>query len=193
MGRPREFDPEQVLDDTMHLFWAMGYRATSMADVARWAKIGRASLYNTFGDKHALFLAAVERYQRNVHMHLVEILTDSGSPRAAIERMIEKVADDALGAPGRRGCLLTNSAVELAPHDEKVRKLVRESFDRVETACEDAIVRAQRKGEIPTDRDARKLARFLVAAVQGLCVVGKTNPDRQRVADIAEMMVFVLG
>ncbi len=83
--------------------------------------------------------------------------------------------------------------MELAAHDEEVRERVLESFDRLETAFQDAILRAQRKGEIPTDREARKLARFLVAAVQGLCVVAKMNPDRQRVADIAEMMVTVLG
>ena len=71
--------------------------------------------------------------------------------------------------------------------------MVRESFGRLETAIEDAIVRAQQKGEIPTDREAKKLARFLVAAMQGLCVVGKTKPDRKRVEDIAEMMVSVLG
>ncbi len=193
MGRPREFDSEQVLDETMRLFWAKGYRATSVADVARCAGIGRASLYNTFGDKHELFLAAVERYQRTVHMDLVEIITDSGSPRAAIERAIEKVAEDALGESAKRGCLLTNSALELAPHDEKVRERVFESFDRLERAFEGAIVRAQQEGEIPTHREARKMARFLVTMVQGLGVVGKTNPDPQRVSDIGEMMVALLG
>ncbi len=193
MGRPKEFDPEQVLDVAMNLFWDKGYRATSMADVVRCAGIGRASLYNTFGDKHALFLVAVERYQRNVHMDLIEMISDSGSPRAAIERAIEKVAEDALGARGNRGCLLTKSALELAAHDEKVRERVSESFDWLESAFESAVVRAQRKGEIRSDREARKIARFLVSSVQGLGVIGRTDPDPKQVADIVEMVLAVLG
>ncbi len=111
----------------------------------------------------------------------------------AIERAIEKVAEDALGASGRRGCLLTNSAVELAAHDEKVRERVSESFDWLENAFEGAVVRAQRKGEIRSDREAKKIARFLVSSVQGLGVMGRTDPDPEQVADIVEMVLAVLS
>ena len=84
----------------------------------------------------------MERYQGSVQMDLIEILSDSGSPRSGIERAIKKVAEDAVGAPGKRGCLLSNSALELASHDAKVRHRVSESFNWLETAFEGAVVRA---------------------------------------------------
>ncbi len=102
------------------------------------------------------------------------------------------MGEDALGDAGERGCLLTNSAVELAPHDSKVRQRVNESFRWLEDGFERAVVRGQESGEIPPDRSAQKIAGFLLGTVQGLCVIGKTDPSRRCVSGIVAMTLLVL-
>ena len=192
MARPREFDLDQVLDHSMNLFWDRGYLATTMSDVVEHTGVSRASLYNTFGGKHELFIAAVGLYQREVHLELVGMLNQQGSPKAAIRRTMRQVAADALDVAGERGCLLTNSAVELAAYDREVRDRVVESFDRLARAFEHAVIRGQECGEISPRRSARKVARFLVNAVHGLAVIGKTKPSRRAVQDIVDLTLAVL-
>ncbi len=191
MARPREFDLDQVVDDSMNLFWDRGYLATTMSDVVEHTGVSRASLYNTFGGKHELFIAAVGRYQREVHLELVGMLNQQGSPKAAIRRTMRQVAKDALDA-GERGCLLTNSAVELAAYDREVRDRVAESFGWLERAFERAVIRGQECGEISPRQPARKVGRFLVNAVRGLVVIGKTKPSRRAVQDIVDLTLAAL-
>ena len=70
-GRPREFDMETVVDGAVRVFRERGYHATSVRDLATCMGIGGASLYNSFGDKHALFVKALKRYlDRSVRARL---------------------------------------------------------------------------------------------------------------------------
>ena len=62
MARPKEFDRTQALDKAMHLFWQQGYEATSMQDLCNHMGINRGSLYDTYGNKHSLFLEGIQRY-----------------------------------------------------------------------------------------------------------------------------------
>ena len=62
VGRPRQFDVDQTLDAAMRAFWARGYEATSMADLMAATGLHKGSLYQAFGDKHALFIEALKRY-----------------------------------------------------------------------------------------------------------------------------------
>jgi AcrR family transcriptional regulator len=66
MARPKEFDSDQALDKAMEPFWRQGYEATSIKDLVRHMGINRGSLYNTFGHKHRLFLACMDRYCDNM-------------------------------------------------------------------------------------------------------------------------------
>src|SRR6201986_5325251 len=61
-GRPRSFDVEVAVDGAMALCWSRGYHATALSDLLRATKLSRCSLYAAFGDKHSLFLRALDRY-----------------------------------------------------------------------------------------------------------------------------------
>src|ERR1051325_10236665 len=117
MGRPREFDREKALDRAMQLFWCKGYEATSVQDLLNVMGINRGSFYDTFGDKRSLFLASIDRYNETFLAKLRAELNAPGSAKRAIVRTIEELASRAASDAQRRGCLMTNSAVELAPHD----------------------------------------------------------------------------
>src|SRR5690349_6897837 len=170
MARTKEFDPDVALRRALELFWERGYEATSLADLVAHLGIGRASLYATFGDKHALYLAALDRYRRDRDAALIAALGQPGPALPAVRALVTRYAEEAAGEPRRRGCLVVNAAVELMPRDPAVARRVAASWDVLETALAGALTRAAAQGEIPAGRDARALARMLLVLLQGLRV-----------------------
>jgi TetR/AcrR family transcriptional repressor of nem operon len=193
VARPREFERDVVLDRAMRVFWTHGYEATSIRHLVDRMGIQRGSLYGAFGSKRALFLAAVDRYDRQVTGRLLATLEAPGSGLAAIRRFFRlKVA--AAGERGRpRGCLVTNSATELASRDRGTASRIGATLARIEAAFHRAVVRAQQAGEIDPARDARALARFLTSSAQGLSVMARTSADRAVLEDIVEITLEVVG
>src|SRR5690349_24968801 len=101
MPRPKSFDQDTVLDQAVQLFWERGYEATSMADLEAHLGLGRQSLYNTFGDKQALFLKALERYRNDVGGEALARLNAPGAGLDAIRSVFHWVVES-LTAPGPR-------------------------------------------------------------------------------------------
>ena len=192
MGRPRQFDRDVVLDRAMRAFWSRGYEATSLEHLVARMGIQRGSLYQAFGDKRALFFAAIERYERAVTASLLASLDGPASGRAAIRRFFRLKLKLAL-TPGRpRGCLVTNTAAERAARDRGTGARVSAALAKIEAAFLRAVVRAQESGEIDPARDPRALARFLTSSAQGLSVMAKACPDRAALTDIVEVILEVV-
>ncbi|MFF5935891.1 TetR/AcrR family transcriptional regulator [Streptomyces sp. NPDC012508] len=193
MARTKEFDPDAALQAALELFWARGYEATTMADLVETIGIGRASIYATFGNKHALYLKALDRYLRSRDPLLLEELSAPGPALPPVRALIRRFAAEAGAEEARlNGCFVTNSAAELGPHDEAVARRVERSWDHIETLIHAALVRARAQGELPADRDPRALARMLLVLAQGLRVVGKASSDPARVHEAAEQALALL-
>ena len=190
MPRTKEFEPGEALDAAMQLFWRKGYAATSIRDLLDGMGIGYGSLYNTFGDKHALFLASLDRFQELRTSWIDEVLEDSGL--SGIEEVFRRTVDGLVGFEPRRGCLLANTAVELGPHDAEVAAKISRYVRHTEAVFERAVIRAQEAGEIPADRDPRALARFLVNALHGLRVLARVGTDRAVLEDAVRVALDVL-
>ncbi|MFF9287258.1 TetR/AcrR family transcriptional regulator [Streptomyces griseosporeus] len=193
MARTKEFDPDAVLQSALELFWERGYEATSMADLVEHLGIGRASVYATYGNKRDLYLKALDRYGELRCSPLTRELSAPGpalpAVRAVVRRFAAEAADEACRA---RGCLVTNTAAELAPHDSAAARRVESSWTHLETLLHSALLRAQAQGELPEERDPRALARMLLVLLQGLRVVGKASSDPARVRDAAEQALALL-
>src|SRR5262249_21353703 len=130
MARIKAFDPEAVLDRAMLLFWRQGYEATSVQDLVDALGIGRGSLYATFGDKHALFLAALDRYSEMVFAALLPPLQADGSSRDALQQMFSRVLDLATAPSHPPGCLMTNTLAELGLRDTEVAERLVANFEQ---------------------------------------------------------------
>ncbi|MEU9477779.1 TetR family transcriptional regulator [Streptomyces sp. NPDC048191] len=193
MARTKEFDPDAALQSALELFWRRGYEATSVADLVEHLGIGRASLYATFGSKHELYLKALDRYGQAQNPRLTRELSRPGPVLPAVRAVVRRFAAEATaGASREHGCLVTNTAVELAPHDAAAARRVEQSWDHVETLLHSALARARAQGELAADRDPLALARMLLVLLQGLRVVGKASPDAARVRDAAEQALALL-
>lgn len=192
MGRKREFDPDAVLDRAIETFWSRGYEATSVQDLVDEMGINRGSLYDTFGDKHTLFLAAIDRYYDTVLSCTLRYLTAPIPAREAIEMAIRNNGVCAGADAQRRGCLITNSAVELAPHCEETAARVANYYRRTEDAFEAAIARARSEGGVTSRHSDRALAQFITCFLQGLVVISKVDANPAKLNDIVETLVSTL-
>jgi TetR/AcrR family transcriptional repressor of nem operon len=193
MARHKAFNRDEVLDRAIEVFWTRGYEATSVQDLVDKMGINRGSLYDTFGDKRGLFLEALDRYEETFNTKILAILVDSGSPRKAIEQVFETVTRECACDSGRRGCLLTNTAVELSSQDNDTATRVQANFSRIESAFETALRSAKENGEIHVQHDTKALARFLTSSLQGLRVMSKAWPSRVVLRDVARVTLSILN
>ena len=190
MARTKEFEPIAALDAAMELFWRKGYEAASMRELLDAMGIGRGSFYDTFGDKHTLFLSALDRFQKGRTSWVEEALRGEGL--GGIEEVFRRSLDGLFQFQPRRGCLLANSAVELAPHDPDVAARISSYIRRTEDAFQGALERARDRGEMHSDSDPRALARFLVNTLHGLRVLARAGTDRETLEDTVRVALGTL-
>jgi TetR/AcrR family transcriptional repressor of nem operon len=190
MPRPREFEADAVLDRVLDVFWTKGYEATSLDDLCAVTGLSRSSLYGAFGSKRDLLLKSVDRYVARRTPDIAAIL--AGPVRAAFAALARRFIDQIVSGTGRRGCFLGNCAAELPRGDRAALARVREGLSQTEATFRAALKRAAAGDELPPDANIDALARFLTAGFQGLRLVGKVNPDRAVLEDIARTMLRCL-
>ena len=187
MARPRQFDPEDVLDCSMRAFWERGYRETSVDDLVSATGVRPGSLYHAFpGGKHGLFLEALERYSKLVVPEKLGALERPGAGLAELRAYFDGLVDDLTLREGRIGCLMVNSTMELAAVDSEVGEMAREHMRRLERNAQRALRNAKRRGDVPAGLDPRAKATQLMATGMGLMVVGKTDPGRKVLETIVD-------
>ena len=177
-GRPRSFDMEAAVERAMDVFWSRGYHATALPDLLRATKLSRGSLYAAFGDKHSLFLRALDRYIADALTRMDVELAPRKEPVAGLRTYLAGYVERASGANGRRGCLLVATAMELAGQDAEVGRRVASFFKTMEARVADALSRAQAAGRLADGVEPASAARILVCFVWGLRVVAKTAQTR---------------
>lgn len=181
MARPKAYDPDEALDRATALFWRKGYEGTSVADLVAALGINRGSLYGTFKDKHALFLASLERYdEREIGAAVRHLRNTAGPGRDRIQSLFDGVIRNVEERGDRRGCLVCNSAVELAATDAEAERLVKRSHERLTAAFSVALAADPGYPSEPERRDRR--AHFLTATLMAVHVMAKAGatPDTLR-------------
>jgi len=193
MARTKDFDEDEVLTKAMHLFWLKGYSGTSMQDLVDELGISRSSMYDTFGDKHSLFLKALESYKRASSAHITRIVEQAPSSKEAVRQMLEYTIKELVRDKEHKGCFLVNAAVEVAPHDKEVSDMLCQNDRQMEEYYYEVIRKGQEKGEITNTTDARTLTRFIFNSIKGIRVTSKSIPDKKMFQDIVNLTLSVLG
>jgi TetR/AcrR family transcriptional repressor of nem operon len=192
MARTKDFDENEVLSKAIQIFWHKGYNGTSMQDLVDGLGISRSSLYDTYTDKHTLFVKALESYQNSGSGKIQEIINNSGSAKATIIQLLEFVTNELLCDKQQKGCFMVNAEVEVAPHDTEINNLVCKNDQQMEDAFFLVIKKGQDNGEIKKNQDARALSRFIFNTVKGIRVTAKSTSDRAVFDDIIKLTVSAL-
>src|ERR1700681_3763722 len=191
MARPREFDRDAAVARAMSVFWRKGYAATSTDDLLCAMKIGRQSMYDTFGDKHRLYLEALERYQRERVAENIERLRSAASPLAGIEALVIGII--ASDKPTREsGCMGVGSISEFGNTDPDLVTLRAKSGGAQHSALIERLRHAQAANEIGANVDIERAARFVETTMFGLQVAAKAGGSVQSLRDTAAFAIASL-
>jgi TetR/AcrR family transcriptional repressor of nem operon len=174
VGRPREFDEDQVLERALHIFWRLGYEATSVTDLMEGTGLAKGSLYKAFGDKRGLFLKALDRYLERGRDALRRTMADAATVGEGLEAGLACAVRTACDRE-KKGCFGVNCIIELAPHDAEVRARMETHLHKVEALYADVLGRAVERGELRRDLEPRVAAALLSTVVNGLAVMGKAS------------------
>lgn len=188
------FNPDDAADAAMRVFWRKGYAATSVQDLVEGTGLSRSSLYNTFDGKHGLFQHALKRFHGQTASN-VALLARDGPAKERVRELLQNIVEDELTGEACCGCLVANTSLELGGLDSTVTNLLGEHFSALETALTTLMQRGQKQGEIKAGASPEALARFIVATIQGLRVLGRGLADKeqsQRLHDVVEVALAAL-
>ncbi|WP_254067845.1 TetR/AcrR family transcriptional regulator [Burkholderia sp. L27(2015)] len=173
----------------MDVFWSSGYHGTSLPDLLEATRLSRGSLYAAFGDKHGLFLRALDRYIEDALARLDAELDSQRSALAGLRAFLAGYVDRTSGINGKRGCLVVATAMELSAQDSEVNYRIAKFFRILEARLTAALTRAQEAGELAEAVEPASTAHLLVCLVEGLRVVGKTSPARATTQAMVETLL----
>jgi TetR/AcrR family transcriptional regulator, transcriptional repressor for nem operon len=185
MGRARTFDVGTATGVAMETFWQRGFDATSVQDLCQAMGIQPGSVYAAFGGKRDLFVAALRAYAATVSAEAVEKINSPASGARGLSDYFGHLVDAMVDGRRRWGCLITNSLVELAERDPELTGMFQQHLANLRTSFAGALARARAAGELRPGVGPES-ADFLVAVVQGMNVMAKTNPGRETLRTIAD-------
>jgi TetR/AcrR family transcriptional regulator, copper-responsive repressor len=178
-GRPRAYDPDLALASARDTFWRQGYSATSLDDLSEATGMNRPSLYGAFGDKRALYLAAMDRYVAINHQAMVDALAED----QPLEKALLHVCDLALNVyfpsnDDAHGCFLIGTSLAEALNDEEVRGKLKAALESFDDVFEDRFKRARKQGEIATTAKPAVLAKLASAIIHTLALRSRAGDSR---------------
>lgn len=188
-GRPREFDIDRALEAATQQFWAVGYEATSLQDLLKTMSLSKSSLYQTFGNKHELFVRCLDYYQQSMVDKLSEQLANSTSVKQFMSDFLEGVIAEAKNNGDRKGCLLVNTANELSQRDADIAKAVTDGTNNVAQVFQRAIELGKQQKEISVEFPTEHLVSYLIASISGLRTMIKAGAEKNSLKPVVELIV----
>ncbi len=192
MPRNKSFVESEILNKALDLFWEQGYHATSIQDLVNHLGINRASIYDTWGDKHGLYLETLKQYRRYASSHLLEKLRSEKSAREVIRDFLRDIVSDSAGDQAKKGCYLSNSASELAKCDQEVKDLFTDNRKKMEAVLNELIKEGQESGEFSTSHSSESYARFVFNTAGGMRLLAKGSISESELDDIVNIALSAL-
>lgn len=190
MGRVKEFDENVVLQRAMELFWKQGYERTSMNDLVECMCIHRKSLYDTFGDKHALYIKAIDHYGKLSADKLKSVASNAATSKQALQYIFDYIID---GNEDRQwGCFFVNAATEMALQDKEVKEMTERAFSQTEHFLAEIIHKGQQSGELSCAYSSEAVAELLQNTLLGIRVLIRASASKEKLHNIAENFLKLL-
>jgi TetR/AcrR family transcriptional repressor of nem operon len=192
MARLKTFDEDRAIEAAVDCFWLHGYKGSSVRDLADAMGIGGASLYNTYGDKRQLFTRSLERYANRSMRERIARLEARHRPKEAIKAFLAEIVDRSLTDPDRKGCLLVNSALDVAPHDAEIGKVVAGYLGEIRAFFHRNVEAARKAGHISNKINAELLSGHLLGVLLGIRVLARTGAHRKLLESVAQPALDLL-
>ena len=192
MPKTKQFDETEVLIKARDVFCERGYNGTSMDDLVQATGLSRSSIYDTFGDKHGLFLKSLDQYRNEQQCGMEQQCAKSDNPKKKIRAIFDYVIKDILSDKSRKGCLLINVSMELSAVDKEVVAMAQSNMEGMEQIFSTLIKEGQAKGEISKKFTPKALSRHLYNSLSGLRITGMNKPDGEVLREIVKLSLSIL-
>lgn len=186
-GRPPAYDRDAAIAALTRVFWDQGFAATSLDDLASATAMNRPSLYGAFGDKQAMYLAALDRYGRDAKMQLGGILAGLPDVRAAIGALLYAGVDFYLaGYSGPRGCLAVCTAAAEALTTPAMRDGLAAVLAIVDGVIAVRLAQGVADGQLPPDFDVAAAAMLVAGTLHSIAIRARAGSPRAELLRLAE-------
>ncbi|WP_350284450.1 TetR family transcriptional regulator [uncultured Croceitalea sp.] len=192
MPRTKQFDEKEVLNKAMELFWEKGFHATSMQDLVSHLGINRASLYDTFGGKDALFESAFALYRKTSSGMLEQLFDSAASIKEGFQKLFEQAIEESIHDECRKGCFVVNTTTELVPGNDKILEVIHENNTNAENLFTGFVQKGINTGELQSNKKANEIGLMLFALFSGIRVLAKVEPNREKLQKIVNSGLSVL-
>lgn len=192
MGRAKAFDEIQAVGTAIRLFWEFGYERTTTRDLADAIGITGSSLFNAFGNKQSLFAAVLEHYVETSTRKRIRRIERRHCAIAAIEAFFDEIINSSASDARRRGCLLVNSAIEIAPQDRAIKEAVAGYLDEIRQFFVRNIALAQAREDKASSHSVEELADALMSALIGVRCTARLGASKQKLRSMAAPMLGLL-
>ena len=193
MARQKEFEREEVLEKALEVFWCKGYNATSFQTLTEGMSINRQSIYDTYGDKHTLFIEALNYYYKKNTASVAAHFEQDKPVKELLKSFFDKTIVDASAEKKNKGCFLQNVTMEMVPHDKEVVAIVNQHMEDLTKVFQSLITRGVKSGEIVSSQTSSALAMYLVNTTQGLITMGKTITEKKKLQSVVNVAIDALG
>lgn len=188
IGRPRQFNADKAIAQATQQFWRGGYSATSLQNLLDCMSLSKSSLYQSFGNKEALFISCIDNYQITFNQELSALLKSSTSGLKFIEQLLESVIQE-VNSSERKGCLLVNTANELGAKDPIITAAIERGFNAVSVTIKKALERAVSEGDLPKNVNLNDLSAYLVVGISGLRTMVKAGADYEKLYGVTQVLL----
>lgn len=191
VGPAKQFDQDGALKNALDVFWVNGFEATSMQDLVSAMGVNRASMYQTYGNKGELFIAALDQYIDTSLVMLKEALEVPGSPLDNLSMLFKRLLAHS-AENNMSGCLMGNTAVELGPHNPAAAEKVRHFWNQFEALLKNTLDSAVESNELDQHTDTEKFATFINSTFQGLLVKTKVSVDKNKIINDIDTLIGLI-
>lgn len=192
MARPKTFEREEILEKAMNLFWKQGYHATSIEHLVKNLGLSKGSIYNSFGDKKAIFNQAFAYYRQISLKQVRDLLESQPSVSEGFQQLFAQAITSCQTDSETKGCFAVNNATELANKDPEMFALLVQNKKEVEELFTEYLKEGQKKGEIAATHTVENLASFLFTLYNGLKVIEKLQPDQDNLEGMISTALSIL-
>nr|WP_293303431.1 TetR/AcrR family transcriptional regulator [Allomuricauda sp.] len=192
MPRVKQFDEAEILNKAMELFWEKGFHATSMQDLVSHLGINRASLYDTFGSKEALFQNAVEHYIEVSGSCIRTLFAEENDVRVGLRKLFDMAINESLCDLSKKGCFVVNTTTELIPGDAAIQEMLQKNRENMEAVFVDYIQKGIDTGQLDASKNAQDIGLMFFGLYNGIRVLAKVDPTSESLKRMATAGLSIL-
>lgn len=187
MPRNKEFDYTDKLEVVRNLFWEKGYHTTSMHDIVAVMKLNRSSIYDTYGNKHDLFLKCLSNYATFKENQYLKASLAKDKGIESLEYIIRDVVNQTLA--DNKACLIVKTIFEVAPSDPEVKQFILKNAAVLQAILERSISQARSEGDIKSESSSSVIARYILSSFSSFWSHYILTQNKKEVTEMVDFLM----